>query len=51
MLIYLSALVCLIGLLLFALATDGKITAIGFACFQCGLLAFLITVPHLLRLP
>ena len=54
MIIYLSALICLIGLILYAFSTDGKISAIGFVMFQCGLLAFLITAPgakDLLRLP
>lgn len=42
--IVLSALVSVIGLLLYALATNGKIQAIGKDMFWVGLLVFLATV-------
>jgi Na+/phosphate symporter len=48
MIIYTSALVCIIGLLMYALCTDGKLSEIGRIMFSFGLLAFLMTsVPHL----
>jgi hypothetical protein len=37
-----SLLIALIGLLMFALATNEKVNRIGFSMFQCGLLAFLL---------
>jgi len=50
MIILLSLLVCLIGLLMFALATNPKVNSIGFAMFQIGLLAFLLQDAALLTL-
>lgn len=44
MLIYLSLLVSLIGLLMYALAANPKLVEIGRICFGCGLLAFLLRV-------
>lgn len=43
MLIYLSLLVCIVGLLMYALSANPKIVEIGKIMFFCGLLAFLIT--------
>jgi hypothetical protein len=40
--IYLSLLVAIVGVLMYALSTNGKIVEIGRICFFCGLLAFLI---------
>ena len=52
MIIYLSLLVSLMGLIMYALSANPKVNAIGFAMFQCGLLAFLLTFPsHLVSLP
>ena len=42
--IYLSLLVALIGVLMYALCVNPKLNAIGFAMFQCGLLAFLFCI-------
>lgn len=42
MIILLSLLVALVGLLMFAFAANPKLNQIGFAMFQCGLLAFLL---------
>lgn len=50
MIIFLSLLVAIIGVLVYAL-TDGKISAIGLVAFGSGLTAFLIRVgPDSLRL-
>jgi hypothetical protein len=52
MIIYLSLLVSLVGLIMYALSANPKVNAIGFAMFQCGLLAFLLIIPgHLVALP
>lgn len=40
--IYLSLLVAVVGLLMFALSTNGKIVEIGKIMFWTGLLAFLL---------
>lgn len=45
MFIYLSALICLIGVLMYALATNGKVSEIGRIMFAFGLLAFLLYLP------
>jgi Na+/phosphate symporter len=42
--IYLSVLIALIGLLMYALCVNGKLQEIGRIAFGCGLLAFLIRV-------
>ncbi len=42
MLIVLSLLVCVIGLLMFALAANPKVNSLGFEMFKIGLLAFLL---------
>lgn len=44
MFIAISLLVCLVGLLMYALAPQpqAKVVAIGYAMFCCGLLAFLL---------
>ena len=48
MIIYLSLLVAVIGILMYALCTDGKLSELGRIMFAFGLLAFLLTaVPHL----
>jgi len=47
MTIYLSLLVALVGLVIYAITAQSKVGAIAFAMFQCGLLAFLLqTAPH-----
>ena len=54
MVIYMSALIALIGLLIYAFAANPKLSEVGRILFFAGLLAFLITVPgapRLLRLP
>lgn len=43
MLIYLSLLIAVVGLLMYALATNPKIVRIGEIMLFCGLLAFLLT--------
>ena len=42
MIVLLSLLICLIGLLMYALCANPKLVAIGFAMFEVGLLAFLL---------
>jgi hypothetical protein len=42
MIIYLSLLICLVGLIMYALAKDGKVVEIGRIMFAFGLLAFLL---------
>jgi|HubBroStandDraft_6_1064221.scaffolds.fasta_scaffold430566_2 Na+/phosphate symporter len=42
MIIYVSLLVCLIGVLMYALASNPKLVEIGRICFAFGLLAFLL---------
>jgi hypothetical protein len=42
MVIYLSLLVALVGVLMYALSTNGKLVEIGRICFWTGLLAFLL---------
>jgi Na+/phosphate symporter len=44
MIIYLSLLIALIGLLMYAFAASPKLSEIGRICFGCGLLAFLLRV-------
>lgn len=44
MIIYLSLLVALIGVLMYALCANGKLQEIGRIMFGCGLLAFLFHV-------
>jgi hypothetical protein len=44
MLIYLSLLVSLLGLLIYALASSPKAAEVGRLMFACGLLVFLLTV-------
>jgi Na+/phosphate symporter len=44
MIIYLSLLVALIGVLMYALCVNPKLQEIGRIMFACGLLAFLLTV-------
>jgi Na+/phosphate symporter len=43
MIIYLSLLICIIGLLVYALSKDGRVQEIGRLMFFAGLLAFLLT--------
>ncbi len=50
MLILLSLLVALIGVLVYALSSNGKLAAIGLVAFGSGLTAFLIKVDALQRL-
>lgn len=42
MTIYLSLLFALVGVLMYALCTNGKLAEIGRIMFSCGLLAFLL---------
>jgi hypothetical protein len=42
MVIYLSLLVALVGVLMYALCVNGKLQEIGRICFWTGLLAFLL---------
>ena len=52
MIMYLSLLVSVIGLLMYALCVNAKLGEIGRLMFACGLLAFLLTAPaHLVQLP
>lgn len=44
MIIYLSLLVCLIGLLAYALSANPKVAELGRLSFAVGLLAFLLRV-------
>jgi hypothetical protein len=44
MLIYVSLLVALVGLVVYALASNPKAAEIGRLMFACGLLVFLLTV-------
>ena len=50
MIILLSLLVCLVGLLMFALSANPKLVQVGFAMFEVGLLAFLLQDAQLLTL-
>lgn len=51
MLIYLSLLVALVGVLMYALSANTKLAEIGRLAFFAGLLAFLLTaVPHMVSL-
>ena len=45
MIIYLSLLVAVVGLLMYALAANPKLVEVGRMMFWVGLLAFLLTVP------
>jgi len=50
MIIYLSLLVAVIGLLMYALSANPKLQEIGRLSYACGLLAFLIvSVPKLVN--
>jgi hypothetical protein len=51
MIIYLSLLVAVVGLLMYALCVNSKLQEIGRLAYACGLLAFLLTsVPKLFSL-
>lgn len=41
MIIYIPFLVCIIGALVYALATNGKVAELGRIAYGCGLLIFL----------
>ena len=43
MIIYLPLLVCIVGVLMYALCVNPKLAEIGRLAFACGLLAFLLT--------
>lgn len=46
MFIMLSLVVCIVGLLMYAMAkTNEQVRTVGYAMFCCGLLAFLLTGP------
>ena len=49
MIIYLSLLVAVVGLLMYALAANPKLVEVGRMMFWVGLLAFLLTVPAVPR--
>ena len=51
MIIYLPLLVCIVGLLIYALSTDGKVQSIGKDMFWCGLLVTLFMTEKIVRLP
>ena len=42
MVVFLSLLVCIIGLLVYALSSNAKVAELGRIAFGCGLLAFLL---------
>ena len=46
MVVYLSLLVALVGVLMYALLGNPKLAEIGRIAFFCGLLAFLLQVQH-----
>lgn len=50
MIIFLSLIVCLIGVLMYALSANPKLVEIGRMMFWCGLLAFLLQDPSLVTL-
>lgn len=50
MIIYLSLLVCLVGVLMYALSANPKLVQIGDRMFFAGLLAFLILVERVIPL-
>jgi Na+/phosphate symporter len=48
MIVYLALLVCIVGLVVYAISTNAKAAEIGRICFFTGLLAFLlVSVPRL----
>ena len=48
MIVYLSVLTCIIGLVIYFAATNGKVSTVGLYMFWVGLLAFLLGgAPHL----
>lgn len=47
MVIYLSLLVALVGVLMYALSENGKLVEIGRISFFAGLLAFLLTIDRI----
>jgi hypothetical protein len=49
MIIYLSLLVSLVGLLMYALSTNAKLVELGRMMFWVGLLAFLLTGAEVLN--
>ena len=50
MVVFLSLLICVIGLLVYALATNGKVVEMGRIAFAFGLLAFLLQADKLIAL-
>lgn len=50
MIIFLSLLICVVGLLMYALSANGKLVAIGQDMFWVGLLAFLLQDSQLISL-
>lgn len=50
MVIFLSLLVCVIGLLVYALSTNAKVGEIGRIAFAVGLLAFLLQTDKFIAL-
>jgi hypothetical protein len=51
MIVYLSLLVAVIGILMYALCVSPKLQELGRLSFACGLLAFLlVSVPHLVTI-
>ena len=49
MLIYLSLLVAIVGLLMYALSANGKLVEIGRISFFAGLFVFLMQAPQLIK--
>jgi hypothetical protein len=50
MIVYLPLLVCIIGLLMYFVATNPKVATIGLDMFWVGLLAFLLSGDQLVKL-
>lgn len=44
MIIFLSLLVCIIGVIMYIISTNAKVVEIGWVMMTCGLLAFLLKV-------
>lgn len=50
MIIYLSLLICIIGLILYFVATNPKVIDIGRIMFAAGLLAFLLSAKEAMKI-
>ena len=49
MVIYLSLLVALVGVVIYALSANPKVAEVGRICFWTGLLSFLLSVAKVIR--